>query len=302
MDSRRALLVDAFTEEPLTGNAAGVVPEADGLSTAQMQAVAAELGASETAFLCPSETADRRIHYITPTQEVDLCGHATVASHALLAREGLADGTYTLETNTGVIDVVVDGESVWMTQNPPEIRQIDLDYEPVAKALGVRETALSGLGADLPLARASTGLSFLIVPVEYFSDLSEMDPDTDAIERLTDEHDCTGLYTFTFDTLEAESTLHARMFAPGAGVSEDPVTGTASGACGAYLDRFGAFDPTPREMRFEQGHFLDRAGVVRVEASEATTEGVVRVGGSAAIAFDGELAIPEREADDVVEA
>jgi PhzF family phenazine biosynthesis protein len=302
MDKRRALLVDAFTQEPLTGNAAGVVPEADGLSEPQMQAVARELGASETAFLQSHEAMDRRIRYFTPTQEVDLCGHATVASGALLAREELDDGTYSFETNTGPIEVALDGETVWMTQNAPEIREIDLDYERVASALGVRETALSGLGADLPLARASTGLPFLMVPVEYLSDLSGMTPDMDALEQLSDEHDCTGVYTFTFDTLEAESTLHARMFAPGAGVPEDPVTGTASGACGAYLDRFGAFDPTPAELRFEQGHFLDRHGIVRVEASDATAHGVVRVGGTAAVAFDGELVVPEREADDIVEA
>jgi PhzF family phenazine biosynthesis protein len=302
MDRRRALLVDAFTEDPLAGNAAGVVPDAAGLSDAQMQAIARELGASETAFLRPSSDADRRIRYFTPTREVDLCGHATVASGTLLAAEGFDDGVHTLEANAGVIDVELDGETVWMTQNAPAIRELDLDYEPVAAALGVRETALSGLGADLPLARASTGLPFLMVPVEYLSDLSGMDPDVDALERLADEHDCTGVYTFTFDTLEAESTLHARMFAPGAGVPEDPVTGTASGACGAYLDRFGAFDPTPVEMRFEQGHFLERDGFVRVEASDATTEGLVRVGGTATVALDGDLAVPEMESDDIVEA
>ncbi|MFC7177214.1 PhzF family phenazine biosynthesis protein [Halosegnis marinus] len=307
METRRALLVDAFADEPLHGNAAGVVPNADGLSDEQMAAIARELGASETAFLLSSDEADRRLRYFSPTTEVDLCGHATVASHVVLAEMGIeaaeiAAGDYTVETNVGVLDVEVDGETVWMTQNAPEIRELDLDYEPVAAALGVRETALSGLGADLPLARASTGLPFLMVPVEYLSDLSGMAPDTDAIAALADEHDCAGLYAFTFDTLESESTLHGRCFVPGLGIDEDPVTGTASGACGAYLDRFGAFDPTPEVMTFEQGHFLDRDGLVRVAASRATTEGVVRVGGTASVALDGEVAIPDFESDDIVEA
>ena len=302
MDERRALLVDAFADEPLAGNAAGVVPDAVGLSDGQMQAVARELNASETAFLRPSETADRRIRYFTPTQEVDLCGHATIASHALLAAEELADGTYTLETNAGTLDIELDGEAVWMTQNPPEIREVDPGYDAVADALGVRESALTGLRDDLPLARASTGLPFLMVPAEYLSDLSKMDPDMEVIEALADDHDCTGVYVFTFDTLASESTLHARMFAPGAGVPEDPVTGTASGACGAYLDRFGALDPTPPEMIFEQGHFLDRDGRVRVEASDATTRGAVRVGGTATVALDGELRVPEPDDDGIIQA
>jgi trans-2,3-dihydro-3-hydroxyanthranilate isomerase len=307
METRRALLVDAFTDTPLSGNAAGVVPDADGLSDDAMQAVARELNASETAFLLPSDDADRRVRYFTPTREVDLCGHATVASHAALADPDLGlgsldDGTHTLETDVGVLDIELDDGTVWMTQNEPEIRELDVGYDDLAEALGVRETALDGLGADLPIARASTGLPFLMVPVEYLSDLSGMEPDLTAIERLADDNDCTGVYVFSFDTLEAESTLHARMFAPGAGVPEDPVTGTASGACGAYLDRFGAFDPTPEEMRFEQGHFLDRDGLVRVDASAATTTGRVRVGGTAAVALDGEVCVPEQGSDDILEA
>ena len=303
-DTRRALLVDAFTDEPLTGNAAGVLPDASGLADEQLQAIAAELGASETAFLLHSDEADRRVRYFTPTQEVDLCGHATVASHALLAAYGhIGDGSHSLETNVGVLDIEVDGGTVWMTQNPPEIRELDaLGYEAVADALGTRVEGLRGLSEDLPLARATTGLPFLMIPVEYLADLSGMEPDMAAIEALTDEHDCAGVYAFTFDTLDAESTLHARMFAPGAGVPEDPVTGTASGACGAYLDRFGALDPTPETMLFEQGHFVDRDGLVRVDASDATTAGRVRVGGEAVVALDGEIAVPSVEEDDIIEA
>jgi len=106
MNGRRACLVDAFTDEPYAGNAAGVVPEADDLSAAQMQAIARELSASETAFVSDSDDADRKVRYFTPTQEVDLCGHATIASHALLAADGVIEpGTHTLETNVGVLGI-----------------------------------------------------------------------------------------------------------------------------------------------------------------------------------------------------
>jgi PhzF family phenazine biosynthesis protein len=302
MDTRRALLVDAFTSEPLTGNAAGIVPDGDGLSDSQMQAIARELAVSETVFVQePAADGDYRVRYFTPTQEVDLCGHATVALHAQLREDGVLDaGTHAMETNVGTLDVDIDDDgTVWMTQADPEVRHIEIDEERVADALDIDVAALRDVGADLPMAVASTGLAFLMVPVNFLEHLGNADPDMAAVEDLTDEYDAAGIYAFTFDALDADSTLHGRMFAPGAGIPEDPVTGTASGACGAYLDHFGAFDDEfPEEMRFEQGHYVDRPGLVRVRVADA-----VRVGGRAVTAFDGSIVVPDEEPeDDIIEA
>ncbi|RQG92737.1 PhzF family phenazine biosynthesis protein [Natrarchaeobius halalkaliphilus] len=298
MDTIRVRQVDAFTDEPCTGNPAGVVPDADDLSRGQMQAIANEMALSETAFLRDSAEADRRVRYFTPAQEVDLCGHATIASFTHLREEGLDPGTSTLETNVGVleIDVGADG-TVWMTQEAPTVREVDVGYARTAEALGVDRAALEGASDDIPLAVASTGLPFLIVPITYLSDLGNAAPDMDAIEALTDSIEATGVYLFTFDALEAESTLHGRMFAPGAGVPEDPVTGTASGAVGAYLDHFGAFDDDlPDELRLEQGHYVDRPGSVRVRVDRD-----VRVGGRGVTVLDGSLVVPEDDEDDILE-
>jgi len=300
MDTRRALLVDAFTSEPLAGNAAGVVPEADGLAAEQMQAIARELDASETAFITDSDDADRGIRYFTPTQEVELCGHATVASHAWLAEsDTLADGTHTLETEVGVIEVTVDDGTVWMSQDTATVETVDVDDQRVADALGADVATLRDVGADLPLATASTGLPFLVVPVNFLEAISGLDPDMAAVEALTDDLDVTGVYAFSFDALAAESTLHGRMFAPGAGVDEDPVTGTAAGAVGAYLREVAAFDGEfPEEMTFEQGHFVDRPGHVRVRARADPVE----VGGRAVTALDGSIVVPPDEDDEIIEA
>lgn len=301
MTETRALLVDAFTDDSCAGNAAGVVPDAGGLTDDQMQAIAAELGASETAFLRPSDAADRRLRYFTPTTEVDLCGHATIASHAHLYDDGaLAAGEHTLETNVGVLDIeVAEDGTVWMAQNPPTVREVELSYERVAEATGTEAAALRGASDDIPLAVADTGLPFLIVPITYLSDLGDADPDFDAVEALADDVGAAGVYMFSFDALDRASTAHGRAWVPGVGVDEDPVTGTASGAAGAYLARFGAFDgDAPAEMVFEQGHFVDRPGRVRVRVADDAP----MVGGRGVSTLDGTLAVPAETEEEILEA
>ncbi len=306
METIRVLQVDAFTDEPLAGNPAGVVPDAGGLTDDQMGAIAAEMAVSETAFLSSSDEADRRIRYFTPTREVALCGHATIAAYTHLSEEGLEAGTSTLETNAGVFEVEVEPDgTVWMEQDRPTVREVDVDSDRLAEALDVDPGALEAMATDLPPAVASTGLAFLLVPVAYLSDIGGMEPDMAAIESLCGEVDATGVYAFTFDTLEADSTAHGRMFAPAAGVPEDPATGTASGGLGAYLRHFGALENTggkPGEtggetLRLEQGHYVGRPGYVRVR-----TDGTVRIGGRGVTALEGTLAVPETDGDDILEA
>jgi len=324
METRRTLLVDAFADEPLAGNVAGVVPDAAGLSDDQMGRIAAEIGASETAFLFdagegdgpddgngandPDDGADERLRYFTPSTEVDLCGHATIATYGALFAEGAIDaGDRTLRTNVGDLEIAVDDDgSVWMRQNPPTVDVIDpdnegsdLDADRLGDALGIDPAALRDVGADLPVAVASTGLPWLVVPVNFLERLGEAEPDMAAIEALSEAHDAAGVYAFTFDAIDADSTLHGRAFAPAIGVPEDPVTGTASGAVGAYLREVGAFDGDfPDELRFEQGHFLDRPGRVRVRVDGDA----VRVGGRAVVSMEGDLRAPAEDDDEIIEA
>jgi PhzF family phenazine biosynthesis protein len=301
---RRALLVDAFADEPLAGNAAGVVPDADDLTDEQMRAIARELGASETAFVRDSDAADRRLRFFSPAAEVDLCGHATVAAHAHLRRDGaLAAGEHTVETNAGVFDVEVTDEGVvWLAGAAPEVTAVEADLDRVGEALGIDPAALRDVGADLPVAVASTGLPYLVVPVNFLERLSGAAPDDAAVAALADEYDAAGVYAFTFDAIDRESTLHGRTFAPGLGIPEDPVTGTASGAVAGYCRAVGAFDgDPPDEVRCEQGHFVDRPGVVRVRFESGDDE-TVWVGGRAPTALDGRLSVPADEGDGIIEA
>ncbi len=134
----------------------------------------------------------------------------------------------------------------------------------------------------------------------YLSDLGDGNPDFDAVEALADDIDAHGVYAFSFDTLDGDSTLHGRAWVPSAGIKEDPVTGMASGATGAYLEHYGAFGgDIADEMVFEQGHFVDRPGHVRVRVQDG---GAPKVGGTAVETLDGELQVPPVETDDILEA
>ena len=339
MDMRRTLLVDAFTDEPLSGNVAGVVPDAEGLTNEKMAQIAAELGASETAFVFDGEDgADERLRYFTPRTEVDLCGHATLATYgALFAENAITAGDRTVRTNVGDLAITVETDgTIWMRQNPPTVAVVSdggenassvdsLTADRLGDALGIDPAALQDIGADLPVAVASTGLPWLVVPVNFLQHLGQAEPDAAAIEAISTEYDVVGVYAFTFDTLETESTLHGRAFAPAIGVDEDPVTGTASGAVGGYLRAVDAFDGDfPEELRFEQGHFLDRPGYVRVRVGGTSggdrggntpgENGVdgesgtgVLVGGETVVSMDAALRLPkgwddDDESDEIIEA
>lgn len=295
MDERRALLVDAFTDTPLTGNAAGVIPDAGELTESQMAAIAGELAVSETAFVLDCDRADRRLRFFTPSTEVELCGHATIATHAHLYDDGVLDaGTHTVETAVGTLDVEVTNDGVvWMTQATPTVETVDIDYDRWATALGVPSAALTEM--ELPPAVASTGMGFLVLPVTFLEPLGDAAPDYGALADLATTYDAVGVYAFTFDTIGADSTLHARCFLPEAGIDEDPVTGTASGAVGAYLRTVDAFDSLPAELQFEQGHFVERPGHVRVRAHDD-----IQVGGEATSTLDGTVTVPPAPDDDII--
>lgn len=112
----------AFSDKALGGNPAGVVLQAAHLSESQMQEVARQVGFSETAFVMPSDQADFKVRFFTPSDEVDLCGHATIALFYLMKTQHLVDvGTYTLETLAGILKVVIEvnGE-VYLSQTLPD--------------------------------------------------------------------------------------------------------------------------------------------------------------------------------------
>jgi len=291
-------VVDAFTDRALTGNSAGVITDAAGLDEATMQAIARELNLSETAFVTASERADFRVRFFTPATEIPLAGHPTIAAMHALVEEGRinlrgARTRVTQELNVGVLPVDLDaGEDgrptrIWMTQKPPEFRRI-YDPAPYAVALGI---PISGIESDYVVQTVSTGTPQLMFPVRSLHVLERLQPDMKALADLAAEGDYFSLHVFTAEGYAPEAKAHARHFAPRSGISEDPVTGSASGGMGAYMVRYGLVQGN--RFMVEQGHIIGRPGTVYIEVdTDGETIGDVRVGGQAVTVITGTMRLP----------
>ena len=268
--------VDAFTPRPFGGNPAGVVLEAEGMSASQMQLVARELKHSETAFVLPSKTADYRIRFFTPAREIDLCGHATIATAWVLASEGrLKRGRAKQETNLGVLDLDIDRDRVMMEQVPPKVEAVELNRIDLAGLLGIE-----AIDAELPVQKASTGNWVLIVPMPGEKEVNLCQPRFPELAALNLELGVLGTHLYS---IGKDGSLYARHFAPACGINEDPVTGTANGALGGYLV-LNDLAKGP-EFRVRQGDAVGRPGELTVHA----TDKEVRVGGRAVILSRGSI-------------
>jgi len=291
--------VNAFTREPFTGNPAGVVPDADGLSNTLMQSIAAEVNdISETVFICRPEDpgADIKLRYFTSTTEVDLCGHATVSALFTLGWLHRVSGdnemrTVRAETAVGVLELgleFVDGQPAWasMEQLAPQMHETP-GAGLAADVLGLPAGALSD---DLPIQCASSGLWACFVPLRNLSWLQEVAIDSERIAQLWPENsELTGVYPFVLiDDQPTQCTTQGRFFSPPRyGILEDPVTGTACGALGAYLLANGRMNED-MELIARQGFEMGRGGSVRVSRN---TNGKMRIRGQAVPVIEGKLVL-----------
>lgn len=266
--------VDAFTEIPFQGNPAGVVSAASGLTVKQMKYISREMNLSETAFISPPKTpsANMKIRWFTPTHEVDLCGHATIAGFHVLAEEerygmtGAGKYNFNVETKSGILPVQVNvGKngtiSIGFGLPVPEFSNFELDDNLLAEALG---TSSDNFDFQYPLAKDRFQI---VVPVKTRQELFGLKPNYSAIASLCKSVGAYAMTPFTTDTVDAESSVHTRCFVPSLGVNEDPVTGSSLGPLGIYLTDNGITKSVSGRIKYiaEQGDCLDRPGRVRVE-------------------------------------
>lgn len=291
--------VDAFTSTPFTGNAAGVVLSAEGMTPPQMLAVARELNNSETAFVLPADGPDHdvRVRFFTPTTEVPTCGHATVAAHFARAIEcDLPEGSLIQKTGTGLLQRVEiyrteNGVSIGMHQGAATFGP-ELNTEQVERLLSALGSRRRDLADTSPVQVVSTGHSKVLMELRSRAIVDRLKPDKTALTALSQELGSNGFFIFTRDTGHAELLTWSRMFAPAIGIPEDPVTGNGHGPLGAFLVRHGLVAAPHGTLTFtgRQGSAMGRPGDVRVTVrTSADHEILASVVGTAAIAFRAEL-------------
>jgi trans-2,3-dihydro-3-hydroxyanthranilate isomerase len=299
---------DVFTERPFTGNPLLVVPDARGLTTVQMQAVAREINYSESTFVLPP--ADPKHAYLqrtfVPVKEIPYAGHPTVGTAVVMAAlgkvaAGAPDGAVpvTIEVGFGALALELlkkDGRvsRVRMQQGRPEwkapVARDDVKGQ-IAAALGV---AFDALHPTLPPQAVGTGNTFLMVPLASVAAVSSALADTRMLNHVERDLGVLGLFFFAFDDSTGRTRVRARMFAPGAGVPEDPATGSAAGPVGVYLALHGA---VPGGIAEGRGRFTIDQGIEMGRPSEldvtvlldAGRPSGVRVEGSAVLMMRGEI-------------
>lgn len=290
--------VDAFTKEKFRGNPAGVFPNGDGLTDDEMQQIARELNNSETAFLFTSDEpgVDVRIRYFTPTIEVPICGHATIAAHYIRAKLNHLDSqTVYQKTNIGILPVDIEKEEddylITMTQGTVEINP-PLPQEDSALIIQALGLSAADLASDCPIQIVGTGHSKIMVGIKSREKLNDLSPNLSKLIGLSKKVNCTGYFVFVLNRAEEKICTHGRMFAPAIGINEDPVTGNANGPLGAYLVHHNLVPTTSDIYQYNgyQGEAIGRLGQVNVTVEIKNQQPVkIKVAGHAVSVFESEI-------------
>ncbi len=280
MKKARYVRVDVFSERPFCGNPLAVFPEADTLTTGQMQLLAKEMNLSETTFvLRPSKgsKADFRVRIFVPDNEIPYAGHPTIGTFYVLAKEGRIKlkGPVTrawMEAKAGVMPVDIHSSKGKVTkvvtyQNRPEFGPPYADVRPVAEALSLD---VKDFDPDrMPVQLVSTGLPWLIAPVRTRDAVEKAAGNYQAFSKVVSRlpKDVVDIYVTCLEPLKKGSTTHSRGFSlVSKNIAEDPATGSASGCLGAYLVEHGLV-PRKRSVRIvnEQGYEIGRPSRIDIE-------------------------------------
>ncbi|MGP4040945.1 PhzF family phenazine biosynthesis isomerase [Gracilibacillus sp. D59] len=291
MKSIKVYHYDAFSKKPNKGNPAGVVFNGDQLTDAEMQEIAFKVGFNETAFPVKSEIADLKIRFFTPGHEMNLCGHATMATvYALKANGLLKDkSNLTIETKAGILPVTItssdDEISITMKQAPPKFKEFKGSKQDLANSIGLKE---SDLHDDLPILYGSTGTWTLLVPIKELNGLKKMKPNNKEFPSILKEMPKASVHPFCMETYDIHADMYARHFSsPYSGTVEDAVTGTASGVMGAYYAKYidNNFQE-PLNLIIEQGHAIEKDGQVLVQVSTNNNSFDIEITGNAVYVKD----------------
>ena len=285
--------VDVFSEKAYQGNQLAVFRTPGKLTPKGMLLIAREMNFSETVFIFPSklEDTDAKIRIFTPAKEIPFAGHPVLGAAYVLQRhkKGAKPSVLTLELESGrvKIDIKKKGNLLLfsMHQPIPEYGIALQNRGQVARGVGLKMYEVMGGGV------VSNGLSFLMVEVEGTEMVSRARLNFEQASNVISRHDVCGIYLFAREDGKKQH-IHARFFAPGLSVWEDPATGSAAGAMGGYLARLLKF-PRDLSLNVRQGIEMGRPSAIRVDVRcDRGMVETVNVTGSVALVGEGTVKVP----------
>lgn len=278
--------IDAFTNQSFQGNFAGVVHN-DDLTEDEMKLIAREMNVSETAFLSKSDEADFNLRWFTPTVEVKLCGHATIASVHYLTERGIINNhsEATFKTLSGILKCKSEDGLYTLHLPVPNLNEFKGNRDEIIETLGAEAKDFDN-GKPFTLVEGG----YLYAYINSLASLKSLRPNFKELYRLTEEKkEFEVLTVFSMETFDNESSAHLRFFAPYYGIDEDPVTGSANGPLLLVLRKLRLVDENTegKFFTFEQGDIMGRKG--RVKVSYSPTQNDLAISGNAVTVFKGNL-------------
>ena len=289
---RKLWIYDSFTNEKFKGNPAGVVLDGKGLEEDQMQLIARELGYPETVFIFKDDSKIK-VRFFTPKEEIDLCGHATIAYGTALVESGMinvneGENRIDIETNLGILPIIITMENkkvknIMMYQASPKLsKDFILDREKLAKSLNISR---DDFREEIDIVKAYTGVWDLMIPLKSKEALDNIDGNMNLIKELSRELGIISLHPFYLDE---NKQLYARNLAPIVDIDEEAATGTSNGALTYYLYSLGIVKDR-EEISVIQGEQMGRKSEIRGKIQLENGEIKVLIGGTALKIIEGNL-------------
>ncbi|MBO0453755.1 PhzF family phenazine biosynthesis protein [Candidatus Enterococcus murrayae] len=263
-------VASAFSKDHKGGNKAGVVLFEKDLTTTNKKEIAKQLGYAETAFVSESHVADYKFAYFTPKEEVDLCGHATIGAFVILMHQNkLSKNQYTIETNSGILAIEIEGDTIFMEQNRPVFHD-RLSPQELVDCFDSHT-----VDDNCPIQIVSTGLKDILIPIKSETELHNLRPNFKGIEEISRKYDVVGTHLFAFNG----DRIICRNFAPRYDINEESATGTSNAALACFLYEQNYLKK--ERYVFEQGYSLNSPSeiVVRLTTNDKNEIEKVCVGG-----------------------
>ena len=246
-------IVNAFSIHGTGGNPAGVVLNADPLTSEHKQRIAARAGLSEIAFVSKSNAADFKLDFFTPTRQIAHCGHATIATFTYLKQQGQIKGDRSSkETIDGNRDIYFEKGYAFMEQRSPMYTDVRSELTEILQSLNLSNNDLAA--NQFPVI-VNTGNSFLIVPVANSIVLKNIEAKQELVSKYSEKYGLIGYYVFS-PSEDKRAVASTRMFAPYYGIDEEAATGMAAGPLACYLYDNKFIDAT--EVIIRQGEYMSK--------------------------------------------